>query len=103
MGSPEFRNLWGLGLDPLPELTVMTDAPGLRYWFHLRDKLVGQQIAKNAYEPTITALITRLVRPGMAVLDIGANLGYYSVLMGAHGCTVHAFVAVPWQFCATDS
>ena len=98
MGSLEFRNLWGFGLDPCPNLIVMTDAPGLRYWFHLRDKLIGQEIAHNTYELKVTALVRRLIKPGMAVLDIGANLGYYSVLMGAHGCTVHAFEPFPGNF-----
>jgi FkbM family methyltransferase len=45
-------------------------------------------------EPLETAVITRLVRPGMTVLDIGANRGWYTVLLsklvGPAG-VVHAF------------
>jgi FkbM family methyltransferase len=98
MGSPEFRGLWGFGRDPLPGLTVMTDAPGLRYWFRLRDRMLGHVLARNAYEPEITALVKRIVKPDMTVLDIGANLGYFTVLMGAIGCRVHAFEPFPGNF-----
>ena len=33
--------------------------------------------------------------PGNIVLDIGANTGYYSMLAGAHGCSVLALDAQP--------
>jgi len=50
------------------------------------------------YEPETTSVILRLLRPGDVVLDIGANLGYYSFLMaeavGAKG-QIHAFEPNP--------
>jgi len=34
------------------------------------------------YEPEVTALMRRLLRPGMTLVDVGANVGYYT-LVGA--------------------
>jgi len=44
---------------------------------------------RGIYEPAETALVQRLVEPGSTVLDIGANIGYYTLqfaeLVGASG------------------
>ncbi|MCR0982914.1 FkbM family methyltransferase [Roseomonas populi] len=47
------------------------------------------------WETGYTALFERLVRPGATVLDIGANLGVYSILGGAKDARVHAFEPNP--------
>lgn len=39
-------------------------------------------IAQGQWEPWITNLFTRLLRPGMTAVDIGANFGYYTILAG---------------------
>jgi FkbM family methyltransferase len=44
------------------------------------DTAVGQHVKRDGYEPHITALFRDRVRPGMHVLDIGANIGYYTML-----------------------
>jgi len=36
------------------------------------------------WEMWITNLFLRLIKPGMTVVDIGANIGYYSLLAAAH-------------------
>ncbi len=50
------------------------------------------------YEPSITRVISRIVKPGDICLDVGANIGWYSTLLqklvGAGG-EVHAFEPVP--------
>jgi len=49
------------------------------------------------------AVLRRLVRPGMQVVDVGANVGLYSLLLsrlvGEHGC-VYSFEPEP-HLCAT--
>ena len=53
------------------------------------------------YEPFETSLLTAEVRAGMTVVDIGANIGYYSLLFsklaGESGC-VYAFEPAPQNF-----
>lgn len=60
---------------------------------------VGDQISRavfshGCYEPHLTSLVLPFLKPGMIVFDIGANIGYYTVLMarrvGPTGA-VHAF------------
>jgi FkbM family methyltransferase len=60
---------------------------------------VGDQISRSVfsygcYEPHLTSLVLPFLKPGMTVFDIGANIGYYTVLMarrvGPAGI-VHAF------------
>lgn len=49
----------------------------------LRDTVVSFQILfQRRYEPTQTALLRDLTRPGDFVLDVGGHIGYYAVLMG---------------------
>lgn len=55
----------------------------------------------GAFEPFETEVVKRCVRPGNVVLDIGANIGYYTLLfarlVGESGA-VHAFEPVPDNF-----
>lgn len=52
----------------------------------------------SSYEPEVTRLFNDLVKPGMTVLDVGANIGYFSLLaarlVGETG-TVWAFEPAP--------
>lgn len=59
------------------------------------DGVVGKAVfLTGTWEPAEVAFIRRFVRPGMTVLDIGANVGAHTLLLskcvGAQGC-VHAF------------
>jgi FkbM family methyltransferase len=47
----------------------------------LDDWAVGIRIAVNrSYEPHVTAVVQQFVQPGTVFIDIGANIGYYSLL-----------------------
>lgn len=53
------------------------------------------------YEPAITDVISRLVRPGDTCLDIGANIGWYTTLLEtlvAPRGSVHSFEPLPRTF-----
>ena len=55
-------------------------------------------MAMDRYEKETTKLITKLVKPGMTVIDVGAHVGYYSLLaasqVGPTG-TVYSFEPEP--------
>ena len=52
----------------------------------------------GAYEPELVSLLKKTLKPGMSVLDLGANIGYFSViaaaLVGENG-QIHAFEPMP--------
>lgn len=77
--SLEFANR-GL-LSGLPSTSVArVQLEGFEIYVSPDDLDVGRHVQGNAYEPDVTALFRRLLRPGMAVLDLGANIGYFSML-----------------------
>jgi FkbM family methyltransferase len=44
------------------------------------DVSISEHVKRDAYEPNVTAVIVDRLRPGMHVLDIGANIGWYTML-----------------------
>lgn len=70
-----------------------------KMYVDLRDRgFVPHLMFEGYWEYWITAFLWRNVKPGMIVADLGANHGYYSILMadlvGEHG-HVHAFEPNP--------
>lgn len=56
---------------------------GFRFSVDLRDSVVARHLyCFGTYEAAETELVGRLVRPGMTVVDLGANVGYYTLLFG---------------------
>ncbi len=57
--------------------------------------------AEKVYEPQITRLLSYALGPGMVFFDVGANLGYHTLLaskrVGVSG-KVHSFEPAPLQF-----
>ena len=52
-------------------------------------------LLNGIWESHLTPLLAEKVKPGMTVLDIGANMGYYSALFASKGAYVHAFEPNP--------
>lgn len=78
-------------------LPIIAGALRGRWWLPAsRGKVL--RILNGTYEREQTALFEQLLRPGATVLDVGANVGYYtllaSVLVGEGG-RVHAFEPEP--------
>ena len=59
---------------------------GLRYWPMSGDQYVSPAMATGNYEGMETAFVRRQVRRGMAVLDVGANLGWFTVHLARLKC-----------------
>lgn len=53
---------------------------GFSMYVQEEDAAVGQHVKLDKYEPNVTAVFRERVRPGMHVLDIGANIGYFTML-----------------------
>lgn len=85
------------GHKPLPATLVN----GCRATCDLRDHIQRQMYFFGLYEPVESYLFTRLLDPGMTVIDAGANIGQYTMLAstgtGPEGA-VHSFEPVPTSF-----
>ena len=60
-------------------VTFLTN--GCRMFLDTRDRAVGLSLMLGGvWEPTYTEAFTRLLRPGATVVDVGANLGWYTLV-----------------------
>jgi FkbM family methyltransferase len=48
-----------------------------------QDPLVTPRVILNSYEPGVTAVLKRLLKPGDMVVEAGANQGYHTLTMAA--------------------
>jgi FkbM family methyltransferase len=81
LSSPEFmsRNMHGSGDEPR-----LVELEGFRMYASPSDWAVGQTILRDrAYEPHVTRAVRSVLRPGMVFVDVGANIGYFSLLSAA--------------------
>jgi FkbM family methyltransferase len=47
------------------------------------DLAVGRHVRSGTCEPGVAAIFSRYVKPGMSVVDIGANIGYLTMLLAS--------------------
>lgn len=78
--------------------TTVTTGDGFRFTCDLRDWIGQYVFVTGTYEEPTAALMSRMVRPGDTVVDVGANVGYFTLLLshlvGPTG-RVHAFEPMP--------
>jgi FkbM family methyltransferase len=58
----------------------LASSKGFSIYVQEDDPAVGQHVKRDRYEPNVTAVFRDRLRPSMHVLDIGANIGYYTML-----------------------
>jgi FkbM family methyltransferase len=64
---------------------VCLKLPDFKMYVRLDDWAVGARIAvKRSYEPYVTRMLRPLLKQGTIFIDIGANIGYYTLLAAAH-------------------
>lgn len=80
----------------IPNQLVVTKrlSNGLEMLVDLRQVYVGWGILNEVYEPDEVNFVKRFLRSGCGFVDIGANIGYYSIIAASivgTGGFVHAF------------
>ena len=75
--------------------TVRPAALGIDFEVLAGDAILGPAIEKGSWADHELALMRANLRPGMRVLDLGANIGWFSAAAVLAGCEVHAFEPVP--------
>ena len=75
---------WVAGRSAGPFVARMPpDLGGSKFRCDLSDPLMREVCFTGRYEPQETALLARLLGPGMTAVDVGANWGYFT-LVAAH-------------------
>lgn len=69
-------------IDPETALTTLQDGQ-LIYVDPADEGVAPSLIARGYWEPWIEPIIRRLLRPGDRVLEVGANFGFYTLLMAS--------------------
>lgn len=70
---------------------VLVDLGASRFALPRWSQIGAMIIATGSHEPAETSFLDRLVRPGDAFIDVGANIGFYSVRCAVAGAIVAAF------------
>jgi len=79
LSSPEFKNR-RLGLASTTDHALVS-LEGFEMYVSPSDLAVGKHIhAARTYETHVTAALKKSLGPGMVFIDIGANIGYFSLL-----------------------
>lgn len=75
------------------------DIPQIDAKMYLRDETDLWGFLQNGeYEPAETELVKSIVKPNMKCLDIGGNIGYYTILMAKLGAHVWTYEPEPSNF-----
>jgi FkbM family methyltransferase len=62
----------------------------LDFWYRADDKFIGQRIALGKYEKYETAIMLGQLNINSIVVDVGANIGYYTLQMAQRAKKVYA-------------
>jgi FkbM family methyltransferase len=80
---------------PLPTKIVEHSALGIDFEILASDTIIGPAIERGLWEEHETRLFRAHLVPGARVLDLGANIGWFSAIAILAGCDVQAFEPVP--------
>ncbi len=64
----------------VPSAIELASLEGFKIFAARDDRSVGVHVLTDSYEPHVTAIFRKHLRPGMQVIDIGANIGYFTML-----------------------
>ncbi len=73
----------------IPEDLRLGKVESFSIWADTNDLAVGRHVLSGSYEPHVTQVFKEALAPGKRVVDVGANIGYFSLLaarlVGAEG------------------
>ena len=102
LDSSEFRLTNPGGILRPPEIPVMAElSNGLRFYFYLSDRYVGWNMAVEDYDPPQAKVIAACLEAGSHCVDLGANIGPFTLQMAAQvgpSGAVYAFEPFPKNF-----
>lgn len=69
----------------LPDRAMVCDGPGFKIRIDSpQQSVIGRSIYRTGvWEPEMTAMARAKIQPGWHILDIGAHIGYYTLLFGS--------------------
>lgn len=80
---------------------VITSRNGINYSLDLKQLIDNQVFFETSYEPDTSAAFSSLVKPGMCVIDIGANVGIHTLTLSSLVSElgrVYAIEPTDWAF-----
>ena len=107
LASAEFRSRMATvtQLSPYEDVDVMVPMPPHHFRLPLADtSFVPTFLKDRVWEPHITRYLFRELRPDHTFMDVGANLGYFSVICAPRVRRVVAFepVATSFRYCLAN-
>lgn len=79
LNSQEFKGLQADRFRP-----TLVELPDFKLYVRLNDISIGAGIARDkSYETHVSHVLEELLSPGMTFVDVGANIGYFSLLAAA--------------------
>jgi len=79
LDSREFANRGLIEREPSQDISL-TRTPEFSIYTSRDDLAVGKHVAAGAYEPQLADLLRRKLSSGMSVVDLGANIGFFTML-----------------------
>lgn len=71
---------WVRHLGPRMGKRMVRTKQGFRMLLYLNDWVDQHIFATGEFEPEVVAIVSSLIKPGSCAIDIGANVGYFSLL-----------------------
>jgi FkbM family methyltransferase len=96
LSSPEYRTKNSSTIPYSTERNIVIKEldQGLRLFVDLSDCVIGLNIIRGSYERSEVSFVQRTVKPGQNTVDLGANIGLFTLVMASlvgEAGTVYAF------------